>query len=393
MCTTTLKQLLDRWDVTTNMIIGDLYTFSMITGETFWFSNLGVPVLAEVPAGRVIATGTPAGSNSLGIAVDSLSAPMSRWIQNGQLITNLTHPDSIPPDTYVVDFNTDTLVVAMSNDAVGDGIQGDDWISFNRYYDYGPRFSRSKIKSQIGPQIDEMEVDMLVGGDDYIQLGNTASMTWQEAIFHGLFDGGYCKLDRVFFRTFPGDQRTLGECIGSTTWFYGRLSDITIGRTRITIKVKSLLDLLTIQMPRRLYQASCGWVFGAPGCDYDRVNGNNADGTSTGIGRVSLTAKTGSDQNHLIYDTGAWTPSPADIYDNGTIIMTSGQNNGYMRTAGMVTGGTIYFLKPFIFPVIPEADTFDLLPGCNHTQARCNDFNNANRFGGFPYIPPPETAV
>jgi len=146
-------------------------------------------------------------------------------------------------------------------------------------------------------------------------------------------------------------------------------------------------------MPRRLYQASCGWVFGAPGCDYDRVGGNNADGSSTGIGRVDLVAKTGSDQNHLVYDAGAWTPSPADIYDNGTIVMTSGQNNGYMRTAGMVTGGTIYFLKPFIFPVLPEADTFYLLPGCNHTQSRCQDFNNSNRFGGFPYIPPPETAV
>jgi hypothetical protein len=309
-----------------------------------------------------------------------------------EFVINLSNPASLPTNTQVSAWSDSSSTITMNQDAIGSGISTGDNLSLCYYYDFGPRFSRSKVKTQIGPQIDEMEVDMLVGGDDYIALGNTATMTWQEAIFHGLFDGGYCKLDRAFFTTHAGDPRTLGTCQGSVCWFYGRLSDITVGRTKITIKVKSLLDLLTIQMPRRLYQASCGWIFGAPGCDYDRSNGKNANGDDTGIGRVSIAVIAGSDKSHLVFDTGAWTPNPTDIYDNGTMISTSGQNHGYMRTIGLISGNTIYYLKPWIFPV-NTGDTFDLLPGCNHTQSRCGDFNNTARYGGFPYIPPPETAV
>jgi hypothetical protein len=39
-------------------------------------------------------------------------------------------------------------------------------------------------------------------------------------------------------------------------------------------------------------------------------------------------------------------------------------------------------------------DTFRFLPGCDHTAASCQStFNNLSRYGGFPYIPPRETAV
>jgi len=39
-------------------------------------------------------------------------------------------------------------------------------------------------------------------------------------------------------------------------------------------------------------------------------------------------------------------------------------------------------------------DTFRFLPGCDHTTASCQSpFKNLSRYGGFPYIPPRETAV
>jgi hypothetical protein len=39
-------------------------------------------------------------------------------------------------------------------------------------------------------------------------------------------------------------------------------------------------------------------------------------------------------------------------------------------------------------------DQFKLLPGCDRTLSTCtNVFNNAIHFGGFPYIPTPETAI
>jgi hypothetical protein len=47
----------------------------------------------------------------------------------------------------------------------------------------------------------------------------------------------------------------------------------------------------------------------------------------------------------------------------------------------------------FLFPV-DVGDEFQLLPGCDRTLATCtNVFNNSAHFGGFPYIPTPETAV
>jgi hypothetical protein len=47
----------------------------------------------------------------------------------------------------------------------------------------------------------------------------------------------------------------------------------------------------------------------------------------------------------------------------------------------------------FLAPVV-AGDQFQLLPGCDRTLATCTSvFNNAVHFGGFPYIPTPETAV
>jgi hypothetical protein len=87
-------------------------------------------------------------------------------------------------------------------------------------------------------------------------------------------------------------------------------------------------------------------------------------------------------------------------YDNGTIICLTGQNVGFTRTISRIDSGVIYFLKPWLFPVVAGTDTFKLLAGCNKLLDTCMDTfqNQANdgssgRFGGFPYIPPPESAV
>ncbi len=103
----------------------------------------------------------------------------------------------------------------------------------------------------------------------------------------------------------------------------------------------------------------------------------------------SLAAAT-ADQNSLV--TG-FVPDPTTLYDNGTIIGVSGLNTGFHRTIGGMHGGTAFFLKPWIFPVA-IGDQFRLLPGCDHTVATCDGvFNNIIHYGGFPFIPPPETAI
>jgi hypothetical protein len=71
----------------------------------------------------------------------------------------------------------------------------------------------------------------------------------------------------------------------------------------------------------------------------------------------------------------------------------TGANTAASRTVANMGGGWVYVKLAFLTPVLP-GDEFQLLPGCDRTLATCsNVFNNAVHFGGFPYIPTPETAV
>jgi len=155
-------------------------------------------------------------------------------------------------------------------------------------------------------------------------------------------------------------------------------------------KVKSLMNLLEVQqMPRRLYQASCSHVFGDVMCGYDRVNGVSPSFGPTGNGQFTITADPSSTQSQITATVSSFGP----IFINGTIIGLTGANAGYARTIANVISPTIYFKKAFPFAVT-AGDTFNILPGCDHTLVTCSGtFQNIGRFGGFPFIPPPEFAA
>lgn len=194
------------------------------------------------------------------------------------------------------------------------------------------------------------------------------------------------QLDRAFMPTY-GDTS-----LGTVVMFAGKVSDIDASRTGLDIKCRSHLELFNIQMPRRLWQAPCTHVFGQPGigmCGYDRVNGLNALGASTGIGAQSIAATAGSTQTAINY-SGANNAYMAQ----GSIIGLTGANAGQTRTiATMAVGPQVQVKLAFLSPV-SVGDTFQLLPGCDHSVFTCtNLFNNVDRFGGTPYTPTPETAV
>ena len=104
-----------------------------------------------------------------------------------------------------------------------------------------------------------------------------------------------------------------------------------------------------------------------------------------------MTAAAGSNQGDIVC-----TAAVSTVYIEGTITGLAGANAGYSRTvanAGVITANQIGLFKAWLFPVA-IGDTFTVLPGCDHTTTTCNGtFNNLARFGGFPYIPPPEFAV
>jgi uncharacterized phage protein (TIGR02218 family) len=231
----------------------------------------------------------------------------------------------------------------------------------------GPKFERSKTKIVIGVQVDELEVKVYPESTDLI--GN---LPFLQAAWQGQLDGALLQLERAFMPAY-GDTSP-----GTVVLFTGRVSDVDCSRTGIDMKCRSHLELLNIQMPRRLWQSSCTHVFGGSMCQFNR--------TSLA---VTFSAGPGSTQTVI---TNA--PSSTTPFAQGTITGVAGANAGLSRTvAGFVSGSNVTVKAVFLYP-IAAGDQFELLPGCDRTIAACtNVFNNATHFGGFPYIPTPETAV
>jgi uncharacterized phage protein (TIGR02218 family) len=231
----------------------------------------------------------------------------------------------------------------------------------------GPKFERSRTKVVIGTQVDELEVRVYPEPTDLI-----GDLPFMEAAWQGQLDGALLQLERAFMPTY-GDTSP-----GTVVLFAGRISDIDCSRSGIELKCRSHLELLNIQIPRRLWQASCTHVFGGPMCRFDRESLSN-----------TFSAGAGSTQTVI---TNA--PSSARPFALGTITGVTGLNAGLSRTiVAFVSGTTVTVKLAFLFPVA-IGDQFHLLPGCDRTLATCtNVFNNAANFGGFPFIPTPETAV
>jgi uncharacterized phage protein (TIGR02218 family) len=231
----------------------------------------------------------------------------------------------------------------------------------------GPKFERSKTKVVIGVQVDELEVKVYPEPTDLI-----GDLAFLEAAWQGQLDGALLQLERAFMPAY-GDTSP-----GTVVLFAGRISDVDCSRTGIDMKCRSHLELLNIQMPRRLWQAPCTHIFGGPMCQFNRTS-------------LAATFPAGAGSTQTVITNA---PISATPFVMGTITGVTGANAGYSRTvAGFVSGGTVTVKLAFLFPVA-LGDEFQLLPGCDRTIATCtNVFDNAINFGGFPYIPTPETAV
>lgn len=242
-------------------------------------------------------------------------------------------------------------------------------LSANGYtFALGPKFERSKTKLVIGTQVDELEVKIYTEPSDLI-----GGVPFLQAAWQGQLDGALLQLERAFMPIY-GDTSP-----GTVVLFAGRISDIDCSRTGIDLKCRSHLELLNIQMPRRLWQASCTHTFGDSMCQFDRV-----------ALQATFSAGPGSTQGQI---ATLVTPTPANLYIQGTIIGLTGGNAGASRAVANMGDGWIY-LKLAFLSTVAAGDQFQLLPGCDRTLATCtNVFNNAIHFGGFPYIPTPETAV
>lgn len=236
---------------------------------------------------------------------------------------------------------------------------------------HGLRIERGKIKLTIGTQVDSLQVDCYPASTDMVG-GNTFAKL---AVSGGL-DGCYVQLDRAFLSAW--NEPVVGIV---PKRFYGRVADVQGGRSKLSLTIKSDLDLLNLQMPRTLFQPACSHSLYDGGCTLVKS-------VFTVTGTVS-----GSGGTLTQFNTSL---SQVDQYFTlGVISFTSGANTALSRSvkAYLNASGQITLTLPL--PSAPaDGDAFTIYPGCDKTAVTClNKFSNLPNFRGFPYVPNPEQAL
>jgi uncharacterized phage protein (TIGR02218 family) len=192
------------------------------------------------------------------------------------------------------------------------------------------------------------------------------------AILNGAFDNATIQRDRAFFSDYVG-----GTLVGGVTMFKGRFLGINAGAIVADATVANDLVLLNQNMPRNVFIANCYHTLYDSGCTL-----NKASYATSGVVGVGSTPS-------IIVSSAA-----ALKHIKGTIVFTSGVNDGLAAGVKDIQAGlTIVLSFPLIDP--PAAgDTFTIYQGCDHTWTTCKaTFNNLANFGGCPFIPPPQTAL
>lgn len=212
-----------------------------------------------------------------------------------------------------------------------------------------------------------------------------AGQPWLQAVRGGALDGATVTVDRAYLATWPIGVNAFSvpaTPVGVINIFTGRVANVDIGRSHVSITLHSLLHLLDASFPRNVYQAPCARTLFDAGCGLlassFAVAGTVAAGSTQGVIRSNISAPPGS-----------------GTYALGRIVMTSGANATFQRAVRAYTAGApaiLTLLAPFSFPVA-VGDTFTAYPGCDKQQVTCGLFGNAANFGGQPHIPAPEMAA
>lgn len=231
----------------------------------------------------------------------------------------------------------------------------------------GPVFTRDRIRSVIGLEVDTLTVYISPKDSDSI-----GAQTWLQAVCSGRLDGAIVELDRAFISGGPD------TVVGTVSLFVGNVAQLHINRSVIEMTVNSPLEFLNVQMPRNPYQAGCSHTLFDGGCALSRA-GLGVAGTV--VGSASLTG----------FDAGLIQPD--GWFDLGVLQFSSGSLTGTKRTVKRQQTGAVALLNPL--PMVPAVgDNFTIWPGCDKTKATCQSkFNNLANFRGFPFVPVPETAL
>lgn len=243
-------------------------------------------------------------------------------------------------------------------------------------------FDGMRYKIAVGLDVDEQTITLAYGPTDLV-----VGVPWGQALRTGVLDGCYLRRSRAFYSAWDEPP------VGVVPLFAGRVSTVDqVGRVEAQVRIKSTPLLLDTLMPRNTYQTGCIHGLFDVGCGLTKANYQMAWSVAAGPG------------NGTIPVPAATPPLPAALADNseglaifvqGTILFTSGVNDGVFRTIKAVSTSVANGLD-LVYPLeTPPAvgDSFLIWPGCDKTAATCTArFANLAHFRGFPYTPAAETA-
>lgn len=188
--------------------------------------------------------------------------------------------------------------------------------------------------------------------------------------------------------------------------------DLLAGRYRDAVVKEAVVDWMNLgrgQFLKELYwirktasngqiwiaetESITSWAMQPIGRNYTRDCYHRLGDTRCGK-NVSAFVKTGSvsslttDGYSGQFDTDISGEAETNMYYNGELTFTSGENNGIkhaIKTYNPANGNITLWLEP-VFPVT-VATTVSISPGCPKTAEACKDwYNNLVNHGGFPYL-------
>lgn len=227
-------------------------------------------------------------------------------------------------------------------------------------------FSRSKTSAKTGTTVAEMDLTVSATGSALV-----SNVPFLQLCRNSGLDGAIVRLDRLFLSSW-------GSPIGICNNFLGRVSTVDVDRESAKIKVKAMIVMLDIQLPKNHFQPNCLHALYDTGCTLSRASFGFSSTVGAGSTKMSINSS-------LANSSGFFT--------QGYVLFTSGANNGERRTVLSFSGGTLSLALP-LTNAPAAGDAFTAYAGCDHTMATCTSkFNNLANFRAFPFVPIAETAI
>jgi uncharacterized phage protein (TIGR02218 family) len=237
----------------------------------------------------------------------------------------------------------------------------------------GPIVSRSTWSMSYKMEVPSLDLTVLANNDAAFDIGGVNI----KSLAHNLgFDGAVVQLQRIFWpASGPWGDTTTG--LGSITLFVGPVGSVQINSTGIVIKAKGANIIFNQKFPRNVYQPACVNTLFDGACTINRAANTHAATVGSGSNMV------------VLYFDGGSAPVTVDNLLLGTVLFTSGPNNGIVRSIKAVASSpdVVRYSYPLESP--PDVgDTFTVTVGCDKTPGVCSArFSNLANFRGFPYVP------